>query len=78
MLSKMAQRTGAEIAEKVSAAIDTKLNPKTEWHRFTCELNHSFAVEIHTDIPIKKVMEFYGRIRCPMCYTEELKKQSNL
>lgn len=78
MLNKMAQRTGAEIAEKLTGALDAKLNPKTEWHRFSCELGHSFAVELHTDISTKKIVEFYNRMKCPLCYTEELKKQSNL
>lgn len=78
MMNKAAEKAGIVIAEKVSSAIESKINPKTEWHRFSCELNHSFAVELHTDISIKKIMAFYEDIRCPLCYTEELKKQNNL
>lgn len=78
MLEKTLKKAGANVAEQISSVLDDKLNPKTEWHAFTCEVDHSFAVEIHTNISTKKVMEFYGKLRCPLCQTDELKKQNNL
>lgn len=78
MLDKAIQRASAEIAGKVGETIDQKLHPKTEWHKFYCELGHSFAVEIPTGIPVKDVMNLYGKTRCPICYTQELTKENNL
>lgn len=78
MLEKIAKQTGAEIAEQISGVIESKMNPKKEWHKFRCELNHTFAVEINTGISTRKIIEFYDTMICPMCQSTELTKEKNL
>lgn len=74
MLNKLAR----SVSENVGAQIQEKLTTKYEWHSFSCQSNHEFAIKIPVDVNVSHIMKIYTDMRCPLCESAQLKKQPNL
>lgn len=74
MLNKLARN----VSESVANQLQERMTTKFEWHAFSCDLNHEFAVKILVDVHIGHVMTVYKDLRCPLCESARLSKQPNL
>lgn len=78
MIERMIKKAATQITNDISSKINEATTTKTEWHRFSCGVGHSFAIELSTDIPLDHIVGVYNATSCPLCNSRQLKKQTNL
>lgn len=74
----MIDKAVRKLSENVANQLQEKMITKFEWHAFSCQSNHEFAVKIAVNVPIANVVEVYSAVRCPLCGSAILTKQPNL
>lgn len=74
----MLNKAVRNLSENMANQLQDKMTTKFEWHAFSCESNHEFAIKIPVNVSVKHVMGIYQAMHCPLCESKQLTKQPNL
>lgn len=72
----MFKKAGKKIAE--GALEKVQETQQTEWVKFECFMNHSFALEVKTNLLIEEYVVFLSNLKCPVCQTKSIKKKGTM